>query len=99
MGTGLKISISIITHVTKTIYKTGQQVLRKQLWGQAWLHMKQLVDKHNRWGDTSFLLGGWSGSCKDGNFSKWKPDLALVAATINFAVTVVGQESGICYGM
>lgn len=49
--------------------------------------MKQLVDKHNRWGDTSFLLGGWSGSCKDGNFSKWKPDLALVAATINFAVT------------
>ena len=50
--------------------------------------MKQLADKHNRWGDTSlFLIGGWSGSCKDDIFGKWKPDLAIVAATINFAAT------------
>lgn len=48
--------------------------------------MKQLADRHNRWGDTSFLLGGWSGSRKDGDLEKWNPDLAMVAATINFAV-------------
>lgn len=54
------------------------------LWDQAQLHMKQLGDKHNCWGDTSFLLGGWS-PCKDGDFDKWKPDLAMVAATLKFA--------------
>ena len=31
------------------------------------------------------MLGGWSGPCKDGGLGKWKPDLAMVAATINFA--------------
>ena len=36
-------------------------------------------------GDTSFLLGGWPGPRKDGGFGKLKPDLAMVAATINFA--------------
>ena len=55
------------------------------LWDKARLPMKQLADKHNRWGDTSFLLGGWSGPIKDGDFSKWKPDLAMVSATVNFA--------------
>lgn len=46
--------------------------------------MKQLADDHNRWGDTSFLLGGWSGVSKDGELSKWKPNLAIVTATIKF---------------
>ena len=57
--------------------------------------MKQLADKHNRWGDTSFLLGGWSGPRKDGDFSDWKPDLAMVSATINFAATTgrLGNET------
>lgn len=31
------------------------------------------------------MLGGWSGPCKDGDFDKWRPDLAMVAATVNFA--------------
>lgn len=31
------------------------------------------------------MLRGWSGPCKNGEFSKWKPDLAIIAATINFA--------------
>ena len=57
------------------------------LWERARSRMKQLADRHNRWGDTSFLLGGWSGPGKDGDFNKWKPDLAMVAATINFAAT------------
>lgn len=46
--------------------------------------MKQLGDKHNRWRDTSFLLGGWS-LYKDGDFDKWKLDLAMVVATLKFA--------------
>lgn len=47
--------------------------------------MKRLADSHNRWGDTSFLLGGWSGVVKDGEFGQWKPNLAMVSATIKFA--------------
>lgn len=45
----------------------------------------------DRWGDASYLLGGWSG-CKDINTGKpidgpresWKPNLAVVRATIRF---------------
>ena len=32
-----------------------------------------------------FLLGGWLGVVKDGKFGKWKPNLAMVSATIKFA--------------
>lgn len=56
--------------------------------------MKQPVDKHNRWGDTSFLFGRWSGPCKDGVFSKWNPDLAMVAATVKFAATTGRLDKG-----
>ncbi len=47
--------------------------------------MKQVADRQNCWGDTSFLLGGWSGIVKDGEFGKWKPNLTTVSATIKFA--------------
>lgn len=40
----------------------------------------------NRWGDTGYLLGGWSGEGKDGILAKWKPRLEMVNATINFAI-------------
>lgn len=33
------------------------------------------------------LLGGWSEPSKDGDFNRWKPDQAMVAATINLAAT------------
>ena len=39
-----------------------------------------------RCGDTSYLLGGWSGEPKDGNAAKWKPANEMVTATINFAI-------------
>ena len=39
-----------------------------------------------RWGDTSYLLGGWSGEPKDGDAAKWKPANEMVTATINFAI-------------
>ena len=39
-----------------------------------------------RWGDTSYLLGGWSGEIKDGEVAKWKPANDMVTATINFAI-------------
>lgn len=47
--------------------------------------MKHVADSHNHWEDTSFLLGGWSGVVKDGKLGKWKPNLAMVSATIKFA--------------
>lgn len=39
-----------------------------------------------RWGDTSDLLGGWSGEQKDGELAKWKPINEMVTATINFVI-------------
>ena len=38
------------------------------------------------WGDTSHLLGGWSGEQKDGALAKWKPTNEMVTATINFPI-------------
>lgn len=55
------------------------------LWDNCRTPMKRLADSHKRWGDTSIVLGGWSGEYKDGEFGKWKPDLAMVSATIKFA--------------
>lgn len=40
----------------------------------------------NCWGNTSYLLEGWSGKGKDGTQAKWKPRLEMVNATINFAI-------------
>ena len=40
----------------------------------------------HRWGDTSYLLGGWAGEQKDGALAKWKPTNEMVTATINFAI-------------
>ena len=37
-----------------------------------------------RWGDTAYLLGGWSGERKDGALQSWKPNLKVVKATIKF---------------
>lgn len=39
-----------------------------------------------QWGDTSYILGGWSGEIKDGEVVKWKPANDMVTATINFAI-------------
>ena len=40
------------------------------LWDRFRPQMKHLADSHNRWGDTSFLLGGWSEVGKNGEFGK-----------------------------
>ena len=37
-------------------------------------------------GDTSYLLGGWSGEQKDGVLAKWRPTNEMRNATINFAI-------------
>ena len=39
-----------------------------------------------RWGDTSSLLGGWSGEPEHGDAAKWKPANEMVTANINFAI-------------
>jgi hypothetical protein len=60
----------------------------------------------NRWGDVSYLLGGWglkkhweTGEPLDGPKGKWKPDLKVVKQTIRFlqhtgrlAYNQTGQE-------
>jgi ribonuclease HI len=50
----------------------------------------------NRWGDVSYLLGGWSkrkdlisGKLLDGEKDNWKPDITVVKATVQFL-----QETG-----
>ena len=40
----------------------------------------------HRWGDTSYLLGRWSGEQKDEALVKWRPTNEMVTATINFAI-------------
>ncbi len=47
--------------------------------------------KERRWGDTSFLLGGWSDLKKDGELSKGKPN---VTAAIRF-IKVTGRLTSI----
>jgi hypothetical protein len=49
-----------------------------------------------RWGEVSYLLGGWSkrkdaksGKFLDGEKDHWKPDLTVVKATVQFL-----QETG-----
>ena len=37
-----------------------------------------------RWGDTAYLLGGWSGERKDVALESWNPNLKMVNATIKF---------------
>ena len=50
----------------------------------------------DRWGDVSYLLGGWgrrrdtnSGKLLDGEKDNWKPDLIVVKATVQYL-----QETG-----
>jgi hypothetical protein len=50
----------------------------------------------DRWGDVSYLLGGWSkrkdsvsGKFLDGEKDRWKPDITVVKATVQFL-----QETG-----
>lgn len=45
-----------------------------------------------RWGDTSYLLGGWSGEPKDGDAAKWEPASEMVMTTINFAIATARLE-------
>lgn len=37
-----------------------------------------------RYGDLSYALGGYNDSRRDGECSRWKPDLKAVKATIEF---------------
>ena len=43
--------------------------------------------KYNRWGDTTSSVGGWSGSAKDAEEKNWKPNLELLWATVNYAIS------------
>lgn len=46
----------------------------------------RILKKENRLGDTSYLLGGWSGCKKNGDFSLWRPNLKAITSAIKFAI-------------
>lgn len=56
---------------------------------RCWSDLRQEIHRlaGPRWGDTSYLLGGWSGTWKDGPFDKWKPNTEMINATISFALS------------
>ena len=59
---------------------------------------RELMSKAGkRWGDISFLLGGWSNTRQDGVKTKWQPDYEVVRATIKFAIDTgrLEAESGL----
>ena len=60
---------------------------------QRWAEHRKILKKiaGYRWGDVSYMLGGWgtkkhwkTGELLDGPMDKWKPDLDVVAATVQF---------------
>ena len=57
------------------------------LWVRFRSSIRDISYKHNRWGDTSFLVGGWSGPSKDGEEQAWKPNKEAVWTTINYAIS------------
>ncbi len=57
------------------------------LWVQFGAGIRDFGYKHNRWGNTSFFVGGWSGTNKDGEEKMWKPNTEAVWATIKYAVS------------
>ena len=56
------------------------------LWVEFRHNIRNLSYRHNRWGDTSFCVGGWSRKSKDGEEKIWIPNGEAVWATINYAV-------------
>lgn len=63
------------------------------LWVEFRSSIRTLGYRHNRWGDTSFFVGGWSGTGKDGEEKAWKSNGEAVWATINFAISTGRLES------
>ena len=72
----------------------GEETVRHVLlkcpkWAEPRKELRQMAGA--RWGDVSFLLGGWgikrdwrTGELLDGLMDKWKPNLAVVLATVRF---------------
>ena len=61
-----------------------------------WCNLRQELKRvaANRWGDLSFMLGGWSNERKDGPLDKWRPSKAAISATFNFAIATGRLEDG-----
>lgn len=58
---------------------------------QSWKKLRgERKPTGRRWGDTTYMLGGWSGSGKDGSLDTWNPNYKVVTATINF-ITATGR--------
>ncbi len=60
-------------------------LFRCSLWSDLRQEIRRIAGP--RWGDTSYLLGGWSGTWKDGPFDKWKPNIEMINATIRLTLS------------
>lgn len=72
--------------------KTGAETVHHflfycPLWIKFRSSIRDIGYKHNRWGDTSFFVGGWSGPSKDGEEQAWRPNKEAVWSTINYAMS------------
>ena len=72
-------------------YRKGEETVHHFLfscpmWVRHRVDTMRILRKENRWGDTSYLLGGWSGCKKDSDFSLWRPNLQAVTSAIKFAI-------------
>ena len=63
------------------------------LWVRFRASITDLGYRHNRWGDTSFFVGGWSGASKDGEEKIWKPNMEAVWATLNKYELIVNNNT------
>jgi len=75
--------------------KGADTVQHLLLWCPIWKEQREALEKKavRRWGDMSFLRGRYSnhrrwtsGLPMDGPRDKWKPDMDMVKATINFLI-------------
>lgn len=76
-----------------SVAHTVSPSIREFLWCPRWADKRRELRAAagDRSGDISYLLGGWgsrkdirTGQLLDGPKEKWKPDLAVVKATIRF---------------
>lgn len=69
-------------------------------WKKERQELRGTVKDRSRWGDVLYLLGGWSGRKDprgrwiDGEAATWKPGLAVVRATVDFAMRTGRFDTG-----
>lgn len=94
----LKTSLQSLVAEESDMCECGQKetinhvVLDCRQWNAERQELRTALKDRSRWDDMSYLLGGWSGQKDskqkiiDGDAATWRPELAVVRATIDFAI-------------